>query len=842
MSTSITRLVRPRRPLWLRIILWILVFVLVLLVIAAAVGTFFVMRAQPTTNGNAKLVGLSANVSVVRDKNGIPHITAATEDDLFMAQGYVHAQDRLFQMELFRRAASGRLSEFAGTATQNSDEIMRAVGLRRTAQKEYEAMTADQRKPVDNYAKGVNAFIDSHKDALPLEFLILGFSPEPWSAVDSLAIGRQVPWTLSGNFGEELLDCDLVAKFGPQRAQELIPDAPASITGTVELTPTTGSDANLHNNSNWATAPACGSAKGSLATFYKAAQANPLLQHYEWLGSNDWVIDGSKSTTGKPMLANDPHLGLRNPNIWYEIHLATADGKLDVAGFSFAGIPGVVVGHNQSIAWGVTNVGPDVQDLFLEKLDPAHPGQYQYKGQWVNYDIVTETIKIKGGPDDVLPVRITVHGPIITDVMTATETSKLQPMALDWVGNQQDGLFGAVQGVDRAQNWEQFRAALKGWAQAGQNFVYADKDGNIGYQATGKVPVRAKGDDGMLPVEGWTGAHDWNEYVPFEQLPMLYNPSTHYVATANFRPYAHDYQLFLGARYETPWRVTRIREMIDAKDKLSQADMEAIQHDQHSVQARGFGAKLAALHSNDAAVQQAIDRFKNWDGSMAGDSPAAAIYELTYLQMLQLTFKDDLSKDDPDSKLFKEYINTDGGAAGLWMYENLDNPQASWWDDVTTADKKESRDDIMLKSITNAVGQLNQKLGGDQASWRWDKLHTITFAHPLGSVKPLNLVFNFGPYAVGGDGTTVNVSPFDQWDAMTKDSYAQDWVPSYRAVYDLTDWNSTHIVMPTGESGVTGTSHVNDQTPLWLGSGYLNFPFDRAAVDAAKDGTLTLTP
>ncbi len=507
-----------------------------------------------------------------------------------------------------------------------------------------------------------------------------------------------------------------------------------------------------------------------------------------------------------------------------------------MAGFSFAGIPGVVVGHNQSIAWGVTNVGPDVQDLFLEKLDSAHPGQYLYKDQWLPYQVVTETIKIKGQPDEALAVRITKHGPLITDVMTSTANSKLQPMALDWVGNQKEGLVNSVLALDHAQDWAQFRAALKGWVQAGQNFVYADQQGNIGYQATGRVPIKAKGDDGMLPVEGWTGAHDWNDYVPFEQLPMLYNPPSHYVATANFRPYGPDYQYFLGARFAAPWRIMRIREMIAAKDKLSQTDMEAIQHDQHSVQARAIGAKLAALHSSDPLVQQAIDRFKNWDGSLAGDSATAAIYELAYLQILQLTFKDNLGAD-----LFKEYINTSGAEAGLWLYENLDNPTASWWDDVTTA-QKETRDDIMLKSISNAVADLKGRLGGNIDGWQWNKLHTITFAHPLGSVKPLDIFLNQGPYPVGGDSSTVNVSPYDLFDAMSKATYAQYWVPSYRAVYDLTDWNKTQIVMPMGEAATTGASHVNDQTPLWLGNGYLAFPYDQAAIDAAKEGTLTLMP
>ncbi len=836
MAASINRLVRPRRPVWLRIIIWLLVFIFIVLAFATALGAYFVMRAQPTTNGSARLAGLGANVSVVRDNFGIPHITASTEEDLWMAMGYVHAQDRLFQMELFRRAASGRLSEFAGTATQLDDEIMRAVGLRRTAQLEYASLSADQRKPLDDYAKGVNAFIDTHKDVLPVEFLILGFSPEPWTPVDTLAIGRQIPWSLSGNWNEELMNCDLAAKLGPVKARELIPDAPASVTGTVQITPTTGSTINQTNVST-PSLVACGRASGSLATFDLAAAANPFLRHDSWVGSNDWVIDGSKSATGKPMLANDPHLGLRNPNIWYEIHLSTSDGKFDVAGFSFAGVPGVVVGHNQNIAWGVTNVGPDVQDLFLEKLDPAnHPGQYLYKGQWQAYQVITETIKVKGETDDVLPVRITVHGPLITDAMTDTETSTLQPMALDWVGNQKEGLISAVLNLDHAQNWTDFRAALKNWAQAGQNFVYADQQGNIGYQATGNVPIRPKGDDGLLPVDGSSGAHDWQGYVPFDALPMLYNPPTHYVATANFRPYGSDYQYFLGARFETPWRITRIREMIAAKDKLTQADMEAMQHDQHSVLARAIGAKLANLHSSDPLVQQAIDGFKNWDGSMAGNSSTAAIYELTYLQMLQLTFKDDLGE-----KLFNEYIDNGGSYAGLWIYENLDNPTASWWDNVNTA-QKETRDDIMLQSIANAVTDLKGRFGGSLSDWQWNKLHTITFAHPLGSVKPLNLIFNQGPYPVGGDNSTVNVSPFSLRDAMQKNTYDQDWVPSYRAVYDLTDWNKTQIVMPMGEASTTGTSHVNDQTPLWLSNGYLNFAYSQAAIDAVKDGTLTLTP
>ncbi len=817
--------IRRRGPFIFRLLRVLLVIILLLLVAAAGFVYYSIQKAMPTISGTLKVGGLSANAIIVRDKEGIPHLTAANPSDLFFANGYAHAQDRLFQMELFRRNASGRLAEFAGERALSRDRLMRAVGLRRVAEEEYKTLTPEQREPLDRYAAGVNAFIEGHKDSLPVEFTLAGISPEPWTAVDSLAIGRQIPWTLSGNWSTELTIADIAAKLDTTRALDLFPDVDASFN-----TISGGSGSGLRLSDQQAAA-SVGNPNGSLADYKQSIALFPLRMKMEGLGSNNWVVDGSKSSTGKPLLANDPHLGVQNPAIWTQLHLQTTDGSFNVVGFSFAGIPGVVIGHNDRIAWGVTNVGPDTQDLYIERTDAAHPGQYQFQDDWEDFRLVTETIKIKGAAADNYVVRISRHGPIISDALKGVSST----LALKWVANDPVGLLPAVIELDQARDWPSFRTALSKWTLAGQNFVYADVDGNIGYQATGKVPVRAQG-NGLLPVPGWTGENEWTGFVNFDQMPSIYNPPSHYIATANNRPAAGP---FLAARYAPPYRIGRIRQLLEAKDKLSVADMTAIQYDSTSLLAAKIAPYLAALKSSDPAVQQAIDRFKSWDGNMAADSVTAAIYAQTFNRVLTDTFADELGS------VADEYLDQEGDAS-IKLEQMLDRTADLWWDDVKTAGKQEQRDDILLKAITTAVGELNGKQGSDQAKWQWGKLHKLYLDHPLGGVKVLGIQifgsFNHGPYELSGDNTTVNVSHYSVGDALDGQGYDETAYPSMRKVEDVSDWAGSRWILPGGASGQPFSKHFGDQVDGYMGGKYNPIRFSDAAIKDGAEGTLTLTP
>src|SRR5579859_4151513 len=634
--------------------LMILATTFVVLALAVVGLAYYVIHHPlPPANGTLSLPGLSAPVTVVRDSAGMPHITAANSADLFRAQGYVVAQDRLWQMDFFRRVGAGRLSEVLGArqATLDADRNVRTMGWQRAAQKELDALPAADRALLEQYAAGVNAFLASHQDSLPIEFSILGYKPEPWTPLDTVTFGKVMAWDLSENLDLEITMSDLQARLGPARAASLLPaypDGKATIVGQSALP---GNPQGSHPDPL------------GLARVFGAGDG--------LIGSNNWVIDGTKSADGHPLLANDPHLGVQNPSIWYAIQLRAQDGSLDVEGVTFAGVPGVVVGHNRDIAWGVTNLGPDTQDLFVETLDPAgHPGQYQYQGTWRPLDVLTETIPVKGEAGQSLTIRSTVHGPLLNTVRDDIKV----PAAFAWTALQPGGLLPAVINLDHAKNWAEFHTALSTWDVPGQNFVFADTAGNIGYQATGRWPIRKQG-NGLVPVDGASGAYDWTGFVPYDKLPSVYNPPSHFLVTANNRVVGPAYP-YLATGWWGPWfRAERITQLLSAPAKLTMDDFKKIQYDTHSPLAVAFGRHLAAVQGGDAPTQQAAALFQNWDGNISTDSVAATIYEVTREQVLTDTFADELG-----GSLAGEYLDTASGAANELIYTLLDDPQNAWWD------------------------------------------------------------------------------------------------------------------------------------------------------------------
>ena len=802
--------VRRRIGLILRVLVGLL---LVFLVAVAAFAAYLVLHPLPTTNGTASLPGLSAAATVVRDKSGVPHLTAATLPDLLRAQGYVMAQDRLWQMDFYRRVAAGRLSEVLGDATVDTDRYLRTIGLHRAAAKEWAGQPAEIKTLLQAYSDGVSAFIATHGDSLPLEFTILGYKPEPWSPVDSIAFGKVMALDLSENMDIEIAMADLQAKLGPEKAAALLPaypDGKATIVG----------QSALPGNPAGRSAPLPGSG------VFGFSGGDELI------GSNNWVIDGSRSADGQPLLANDPHLSVQNPSIWYAMHLQTADGSFNVEGVTLPGAPGIVVGHNAHIAWGVTNLGPDTQDFFVEKLDESgHPGQYAYMDQWLPLEVVTETIHVKGAADIVLPVRSTAHGPLMNPVVDDLKA----PTALQWTALMPGELLKAVLDLDRATNWQQFHAALSNWDVPAQNFVYADTEGNIGYQATGLWPIRKAG-NGLVPVEGWTGANDWTGYVPYEQMPSVLNPPEHFLVTANNRVVGPDYSYLVNG-YWFPWfRAERITQLIQSKPKLSMDDFKAMHYDTVSPVAVKLGPALAALSTRlgsptpgDQPLANAIGLFQGWNGDIRADSAAAALYEPTVRYIISDTFGDELG--DP---LTAEYRGSLGGAAVTLIYQMVDDPTNAWWDDTTTP-AQETRDDILLKSVRSALGEVQGRLGSDMSKWTWGALHTITFNHTLGAVSPLDRIFNFGPYPMPGDSYTVAAAGYNE-------DYAQRSHPSMRMITSPGDWTRSQLIFSPGESGQPGSAHWGDLVQDYLQGRYRPLLWSADQIKQNADGTLTLQP
>jgi len=802
-------------------ILMILGILILLVVIVAAGGGYFVTRHSfPTINGTIKVAGLQSQVEVYRDSWGIPHIYASNPHDLFFTQGYVHAQDRFWQMEFWRRIGSGRLAEILGESALDSDRFIRTVGWHRTAAQELELLDDEARAVLEAYAEGVNAYVSTHRGRLGLEFTILGltgvkFDPEPWTPLNTLTWAKVMAWDLGGNMSDELLRAHVAARLGTPTVNAVVPPYPDDYPVIVPH-------------------PLAGA---TLEALPEAAFETHVLGMGDDLGSNSWVVAGSHTETGMPLLANDPHLGIQMPSIWYEIGLhcdPVGPGcPYNVVGASFASAPGVIIGHNDHIAWGVTNLGPDVQDLFIERVHHENPNQYEYQGQWLDMEIVREEIRVAGEEEPVVVnARLTRHGPIINDVVGGTEDDWAfgwQPLALSWTALQPGTLMRSVLLLGKATNWEEFREALSYWDVPSQNFVYADVEGNIGYQAPGRIPIRASG-NGSMPAPGWTGEYEWVDYVPFDELPRAFNPPEGYIVTANNAVVGSDFPYFLGMDWAPGYRARRIVELIVANSSLSLADMQVMHGDSSPVYAQDILPYLLALSNDEPRLAEALDLLRAWDGRAARDSAGAALFEAFRLHLTDLTFGDELGE-----QLLRRARST----AGVALVALLADETSPWFDNVTTP-RVETRDEVLLQALEEAVEELTETLGRNMNRWRWGDLHTATFENQsLGQsgIGVVEAIFNRGPVPVDGTIATVNNTSYSP-----NHPYGVTVVPSYRQIVDLGDFTRSVSMHTTGQSGHPYHRHYGDMIDPWRNIEYHPMLWERADVHADAEGVLVLEP
>jgi penicillin amidase len=771
---------------------------------------------QPMRAGRLRLQGVSAPVEIIRDRWDVPHIFARSEADALFAQGFVHAQERLWQMDFNRRLVAGRLSEILGSVALPLDRWMRILGLRRSTEGQESMLGPELRSLLERYVAGINAVIA--KGPLPVEFDLLGFSPEPWSFTDSLSWQKMMAWTLCVNWEGEVLRARLIAKFGQEKAAEL--EAPY-IEGGLRIIPP-GMDY---------------SCIGSEA-LRRAADARRFTgpSAREGLGSNNWVLSGSRTDTGMPLLANDMHLGMTIPAVWYENHIV--GGKLNIAGVSFAGIPLVVAGHNSHVAWGFTDGFTDVQDLYMERLRRTDDGrvQYEFQDSWVEAEVLQEKIEVKGGTPVTQEVILTRHGPIINGL--APEDFGEQPLALRWTAFEKDTMLDSLLQMARAGDCTEFRNALRGWSVPSQNTVYADTLGNIGYSLPGKLPMRARG-DGRVPVPGWTGEYEWLGYVPFEELPHLYNPPQGYIASANNRVVGDDYPHWIGYDHCAGYRAERIVELIEKQPKIDVGYICSMQVDQVSKAAQRMARVFDSLHSDDPDIQRVVELMRNWDGSLAPHGAQAAVYEVFTLRLISLLLSTKLgdlairySGKGPVPVLQETSIF--GERSREWLEFTLTHPDSPWFD---LGDGR-SRDELILEALGESIAFLKTTCGSRTADWSWDKLHQITFGHSLGSVKPLDRFFNRGPFPLGGDYDTIWAS------GATRHDLSHDLIvgPPFRYVADLRDWNKSLSMLAPGQSGHPMSPHYADNIQRWLRGEYHPMLFDREAVLAEADATLIIDP
>lgn len=775
---------------------------LALVLIITSLFYILVQRSFTPVDGTVQIEGTEAEVKIYRDQWGVPHIYADNESGLFFAQGYAQAQDRLWQMELHRRMGSGTLSEVLGESTLEYDRFFRAIGLRRCAAASYASLDPAMQGVLKSFCKGVNAFISANRDNLPLEFTILGFKPADWDPTDSLTVSELIAWELGKNWEVELTRGRLVQKLGEEKAGQLLAPYP--------------------QNSPLVVPPEL------LACTLGTEVASGLQQSSDCLGSNNWVVDGQKTVTGKPLLANDPHLSVMMPSIWYETGLHGAG--FEVVGASLPGCPLINIGRNRDISWGITNLPADTQDLFIEKLNPANSLQYEYKGEWKDLQVIEESIKIRGrGEPEKLQVRITQHGPLMDNVVKGLE----QPLALQWAGYCNSRLLESVYYLDKAGNWDEFRDALQYWDAPSQNIVYADKDGNIGYQSTGLIPVRKKG-LGTVPVPGWTGDYDWMGNIPYKELPSVLNPSTHFIATANNKVVSDNYSYFLTYDWSPPYRAQRITDLLKSKDKLSVEDFRDIQADVYDIPASLFTPCALQVVPSTAQEKQAQEILKKWDFNDRAGDPAPAIYHVFYVKLLKNTLQDKLGEP-----LFNDYLRAMGGSGdvhAIFMEGIMQDKESAWFDDARTL-ARETRDDIVKRSFADALVELSSKSGSDPAKWKWGDIHGTWFRHPLGRVPGLDAIFSRGPVPTPGSRYTVNVAAFDY-----SNPYSVVAIPSYRQIIDWSDPDKSLAMHTTGQSGLVFSPHYGDMIPKWLNVEYHTMLFNRADVEAQKQAVLTLKP
>jgi penicillin G amidase len=773
-------------------------------------------QPRPMRKGNLRLKGLSAKVEIIRDHWDIPHIYAKNQEDVFFAQGFIHAQERLWQMDFNRRLVAGRLSEILGDVSIPLDRWMRVIGMRRIAEKGLLNPDKETQSMINSYCAGVNAFIASGN--LPVEFSLLNYQPEAWSMIDLIAWVKMMAWDLCGNWDTEILRAHLIDRLGLEEAAKL---EPPYLQDWPRVIPSSVSYARIGDEA-----------------LQRAAEARKFTgpASQEGLGSNNWVLSGTRTTTGKPILANDMHLLMSIPAIWYENHLV--GGDLNVTGVSFPGIPGVISGHNQRVAWGYTNGFSDVQDLHIEHLRRLEDGsvQYEYQGEWLEAEVIQEEIRVKNGASEFEDVIITRHGPILNSL--APDLTSEQPLALRWTALEVDNIFVCLLGMNRAGSCNEFREALRNWSVPSQNTVYADVDGNIGYSLPGKLPMRAKG-DGRVPVPGWTGEYEWLGYVSFEELPHQYNPPKGYVASANNRIAGDDYPYWIGYDHCTGNRAERIVELIEARDKLGLENIRQMHKDQVSPAARRIAAHLSNLQSDDPELADILEQMRTWDGHLGVDSPQAALYEVFVRRIIPRLLSGKLGD------LTIRYagkgctpVLREGSMMGEhsreWLETILGDPTSPWFD----LGDGLLRDDHLRIVLHESVDFLKEECGARMEDWKWGDLHHITFNHALGSVKPLDRFFNRGPFPMGGDGETIWACTATTFDLSDKSVVG----PPFRFIADLSDWNKSLGMLVPGQSGHPSSRSYDGSIQDWMNGEYHPILFDRDAVLGTADAVLTLEP
>jgi penicillin amidase len=789
----------------MRVFKWI-IGILLGLILLIVVGVYAYLKSTlPDYTGKITVPGLLKPVDIIRDSYGMPHIYAGTDEDAYFALGFCMAQDRLFHMDLMRRAARGQLAEILGKDLVAVDQFFRTITAGKSVEDIAAAYTPETLSAFKAYTAGVNHFIAYHKGPLPIEFTILGYTPQPWQPSDGVAVHYAMARDLNIAFGVEMLHAAVIDKVGEKMAQEIFPDY---VQGYPTIIPEGSAALDFLKTLNLV-AEMCGAAGGG--------------------ASNSWVVSGRKSVTGKPILANDPHLGLGVPGIWYEAHLVTP--LMNVSGAVLPGIPFVIIGANEHVAWGFTNVMADDADFYIQKINPANPDQYEFMGRWEDMQIKEQVIRVKDADDIRFKIKLTRHGPII-DQINPLNKRKNTAVAMRWTAYETLQASPFLQ-LSTARSVDDIEKAAAFFKCPGQNWVYADDQGNIGYWAAVGIPIR-DGFSGALPIPGWDGKHEWTGYVPTPQLPHLRNPARGWIVTANNKHVANDYPYPISHYYAMPDRFVRIKQMITAKEKFDTRDFAAMQADFYMVLAKEWVPMMLASLSGkplSETEKKAVAFLEDWNLVAGAADIAPTVFHATINEMVKNTFKKRLGEE-----LYAQYIKNKDVVFNA-MRNLMASGESTWFDDPDTAEK-EGVNDIIGKSFSDAVVYLNEKMGSNIDDWKWGNLHTLTLYHPFGKSSALMGYFmNIGPFPMGGSLATVNPQPYklsEPWEVYHG--------ASLRYIIDFADRKNSRRVIPAGISGNFMSPYYDDQAELWRTGKYRPFVLDRKSIEADARYTLKMLP
>lgn len=779
---------------------------------AACIVSYALHLGLPKTNGTVLLEGLRGEVKIIRDSWGIPHIFARNNHDLFFAFGYVHAQDRLWQMELSRRIASGTLAEVLGEDALGADLFMRRIGLWRSASLQIGTVSSRTRNLLDAYSKGINAYLASRPWwRLPIEFILLRYRPKPWTIIDSAAISKLIGWSISPNWDTEIVRSLIIDHVGFEKAWQLEPSYPEGGRITV---------------------PPGGSYQRMTDDFLdEYREFGRYISRYGG-ASNAWVVDGKKSVSGKPLLACDPHLPASMPSPWYEVHLSSP--SLNVIGVSIAGLPAVIIGHNQHIAWGISSGLVDQKDVYWEYFNPSYPHQYLYEGNWRDAERITECIVVRGKANPVYEdVLITHHGPVISPMLKNDHRA----LAIQSVELESLKLLDAGYGIMRAKCWNDFRAALRDWSSPSMNFIYADTEGNIGYQLAGFIPIR-RGRSGLIPSFGWNAKNDWAGFIPFDDLPSSLNPDAHFLAAANNMPSQDTPHGPIRGEWADPYRIQRISELLSSKKQLSFDDFREMQGDVFSILAKEIFPFLLQMGFTEKDTQKFGNLLSGWDYHLTPESTAAALYEVFGYKLYRNFFSVLLGSTYVEYYMGKS-VNEMGGINGLGhrassnLLRVLRDTPPDWFLGTGT-----TKEEVVRRSFRQAINYLRSRLGKNASRWQWGKIHTVSFSHLLARNLILKWIFTRGLYPLGGDANTIPQASYDPMDPFSCTAS----IVSYRQIIDLADINNSCAVNSTGASGQPGSRHFSDQITLWRNLEYHPMWFTREDIEKNAEAVLTLQP